>query len=88
MLYMLKIQKQFADAILEGKKTFEIRYNDRDYKVGDLINFNKVLDNNENLVDHEISNRLYRINYLLTAKQVPGGLEEDYVIFGIDSYQY
>jgi hypothetical protein len=53
---------------LERKKTFEIRYNDRDYKVGDLINFNKVLDSNGNLVDHEISNRLYRINYLLTAK--------------------
>ena len=88
MLYMLKIQKQFADDILEGKKTFEIRYDERPYKVGDLINFNKVLDSNGDLVDHEISNRLYRINYLLTAKQVPGGLEEDYVIFGIEGYQY
>ena len=37
--HKLKIDKQYLDALLEGTKTFEIRYNDRDYKVGDYLIF-------------------------------------------------
>ena len=33
----IKILPQYFDAIENGTKTFEIRYNDRDYKVGDLL---------------------------------------------------
>lgn len=33
--HTLKIQKQYADAVLNGTKTFEIRKNDRNFKVGD-----------------------------------------------------
>lgn len=33
--HRLKIQEQYADAVLNGTKTFEIRKNDRGYKVGD-----------------------------------------------------
>lgn len=31
MTHDLKIQKQFADAVLDGRKTFEVRSNDRGY---------------------------------------------------------
>lgn len=33
----LKIWPEFFTAIVEGKKTFEIRVNDRDFKVGDIL---------------------------------------------------
>lgn len=33
----LKIWPQFFDSVLNGVKGFEIRRNDRDYKVGDLL---------------------------------------------------
>lgn len=35
--HTLKILPEFFDASFSGKKTFEIRVNDRDFKVGDII---------------------------------------------------
>lgn len=37
MQHILKIQPEYFQAVLDRKKTFEIRLNDRDYKVGDSI---------------------------------------------------
>lgn len=42
--HRLKIFVKYADAIMSGAKTFEIRKNDRDYEVGDSIVFNVVAD--------------------------------------------
>lgn len=39
MLHEIKIEKPFADAILDGRKTFEVRFNDRGYQPGDEIIF-------------------------------------------------
>lgn len=33
----LKIEPKYFDAVLSGKKRFEIRKNDRDYKEGDQV---------------------------------------------------
>ena len=33
----LKTWKEFYEAIYDGKKTFEIRKNDRDFQVGDIL---------------------------------------------------
>lgn len=38
-IHRLKIDKQYFRSIKNETKTFEIRYNDRDYKVGDYIIF-------------------------------------------------
>ena len=35
--HRLKLYEQYADAVLNGTKTFEIRRNDRNFKVGDKI---------------------------------------------------
>lgn len=59
-LHELKIQHKYLEDIRQGKKTFELRKNDRDYQVGDLIKFididkpeeEKTEDNNER---HEIT---------------------------------
>jgi ParB family chromosome partitioning protein len=39
MKHRIKIGQEFLTHILEGKKTFEVRKNDRDYQVGDTIYF-------------------------------------------------
>ena len=37
MLHDLKIKPEYLEAIISGEKTFEIRKNDRDYKVKDTL---------------------------------------------------
>jgi ASC-1-like (ASCH) protein len=37
MKHRLKIWPEYFEAVLSGKKTFEIRKNDRDYQVNDLL---------------------------------------------------
>ena len=41
MIYELKIEPQYFDLIHKGKKCFEIRRNDRGFKVGDFIALNE-----------------------------------------------
>lgn len=35
--HSVKILPEYFEAVISGEKTFEIRYNDRDYKVGDSL---------------------------------------------------
>lgn len=42
MIHKVKIEKRFYDRLLTGRKSFEIRRNDRDYQVGDLLEFSVV----------------------------------------------
>ncbi|WP_331384989.1 DUF3850 domain-containing protein [Bacillus badius] len=37
MKHELKIYPQYFKAVVSGKKSFEIRKNDRDFKVGDTL---------------------------------------------------
>ncbi|EMF0269884.1 DUF3850 domain-containing protein [Enterococcus hirae] len=37
MTHELKILPEYFEAVTSGRKQFEIRKNDRDYKVGDLL---------------------------------------------------
>jgi ParB family transcriptional regulator, chromosome partitioning protein len=44
MMHELKISYDYYDDVVDGLKTFEIRLNDRDFKVGDLIFLNELAD--------------------------------------------
>lgn len=80
-LHELKIYKQYFDAILSGKKKFEIRKNDRGFQTGD----NVVLKEWDNI---KYSGRtIYAtITYILDDKFI--GLSEGYVAFGIEVNDY
>lgn len=41
MVHKLKILPEYFEAVVAGRKTFEIRKNDRDYKVGDWLELNE-----------------------------------------------
>ena len=77
MKHNLKIEKPFADAIVEGRKTFELRRNDRGFNAGDTVVFQCVDGNVE--LKHRINARRYRITYVLSGH----GMREAYVAFGI-----
>lgn len=41
MIHALKCEPEYFKDVLSGKKTFEVRINDRQYKVGDLLALNE-----------------------------------------------
>lgn len=70
--HLLKIWRSYADPVVEGIKTFEIRRNDRNFKVGDYVRFRCVCDDDPNVdCDHPINAKLYRITYIAPCL-VPG----------------
>lgn len=79
MTHFIKILCPYADAVMIGEKTFEVRYNDRGYQKGDQIIF-RVVDNDSNEVKvHPLNDETYEITYVLHEY----GLKEGYCVFGI-----
>lgn len=81
--HRLKVFIKYADAIMNGSKTFEIRKNDRGYKVGDKIVFSVVSNEGISVGDavrHPLNGATYRINYILDDFE---GLAQKYVAFAI-----
>lgn len=58
MIHELKILPQYFEAVQSGLKTFEIRKNDRDYKVGDTLVLKEY--NNEAYTGREIRKDVWR----------------------------
>lgn len=73
-LHNIKLEQQYVKPIVEKEKTFEIRYNDRDYKVGDIIRFKPTTDN---YYGDLIKNQFYVITYMFNDF----GLDENYAVF-------
>ena len=78
MLHRLKIQKEFADKIITGEKTFELRKDDRRFQELDMISFD-CIDKDGNFIEHEINHKTYKITYKLNG----WGLEDGYVALAI-----
>ena len=86
-LHELKILHKYLVEVDLGNKTFELRKNDRDYQVGDLIRFIDVREDdstaNKNQIEPNIDeNTLYRITYVLKDVE-KYGLAKDYFILAI-----
>ena len=82
-LHELKIKHEYLVEVARGVKTFELRKNDRDYQVGDLIRFIDIKQDSKGDCDIYIDeDDLYKITYVL--KDVPQyGLDKDYCILAM-----
>lgn len=79
MRHKIKIRKPFADVIVGGDKTFEVRYNDRGYQKGDIVVF-QCVNNNETFpqsIQHPINYMLFEIDYVLNDY----GLKDGFCVF-------
>lgn len=81
MVHKIKIQESYADAIVEGRKTFEVRLNDRGYNAGDFVQFQVVEQRLSVLCNttHKLNSMQFVITYVYSGK----GLDSGYVVFGI-----
>lgn len=81
MTHEIKLLLDFCDAVMEGRKTFEVRKNDRGYQTGDFVKFIPVMKDGETVKEtaHPIMDRTYRITYVLNG----WGLKDGYVAFAI-----
>ena len=70
-VHELKLGWNFCDPVLSGRKTFELRKNDRGFQTGDLIRFVPVRfdasDVSERFPEHPIQKKLYEITYILNG---------------------
>lgn len=81
--HRLKLFIRYADAIMNGTKTFEVRKNDRGYEVGDKIVFDVVTNEGYAVgaaARHPLNGATYRIGYILDDFE---GLAQKYVVLAI-----
>jgi hypothetical protein len=82
----LKTLEQYWDAINDGRKTFEVRRNDRAFQTGDILVIKKVDARGYYLMDgYDFGAEPYtlrkRITYLLQGGQF--GIEPAYCVLGL-----
>lgn len=76
-IHELKIAPEYFEKLLSKEKTFEFRYNDRNYQVGDILKLKEYHDNK--YTGRETS---VQITYILQDFE---GLQSNYVILSIKS---
>lgn len=78
MIHGLKIRPKYFDAVRSGEKTFELRRNDRDFRVGDYLALNEW--DGESYTGRT---ELVKVTYMLTPNDImtcQGG----YVVMSIE----
>ena len=75
-VHELKIQHQYCIQIIVGGKSFEIRKNDRNFKVGDILHLRETNDGTEEYTGFEMF-----VEVIHTHEGL--GLEEGYVCMSI-----
>ena len=79
-IHALKLREEFADAVEDGTKNFEVRVNDRGFQKGDLVQFRVVSALGTHISMYwELEEKLYEITYVISG----WGLKNGYVAFGI-----
>ncbi len=77
--HQLKVWSEYMDDLLNGSKTFELRFNDRNFQVGDFLLLMEYDKENQQYLGRELS---VKITYVLD-NSVFDALKEGYLILGI-----
>lgn len=80
MIHELKIKPQYYEDIKIGLKPFEIRKNDRDFKLGDILILNEYSLDDSGAGTYSGRALTVRVTYLLNDQEY---CKEGYVILGI-----
>lgn len=91
-MHQLKIDYDWGIVKAEGKKPFEVRMNDRNYQVGDLvcyevINKNKAQSQEDLKKIEELEKEVFVIEYVLNNDICRFGIRPGYVVFSEKQYK-
>lgn len=78
MTHDLKTWKEYFDEVLMGRKTFEVRKNDRNFQKGDIIILKEWDNEKKEYTGREISRV---VSYVLRGGNF--GIEKDYCVLSI-----
>jgi len=88
--HRLKLHEDYFEAVKHGIKTFEIRKNDRNFKVGDVLDLMLYRRTGKKTVFDEDIMQVYQedhfkavVTYILTHEEFPIGIPEGYVCMAI-----
>ena len=88
----LKLNDKYYDAVKYGFKRFEIRKNDRDFRVGDILVLTrvcadeKILENPMFVTIRDCEKINAKVTYILTHEDFPDGIPEGYVVMTIEVF--
>lgn len=82
-VHELKCWPELLEPIIEGRKTFEVRKNDRDYKVGDRLWLRGWDPNAEAYTDRE---HTLVVTYVLRGGSF--GIADDHVVMGLRPFRF
>lgn len=81
MTYEIKCFPKYFDALVDGLKNFEVRKNDRDYKVGDSLLIREYDSEKKSYTGYE----LYApVIYILENDESFTGLAEGFIVLGLN----
>ncbi len=66
MTHKLKCWPNYFDDLMSGKKTFEVRVNDRDFKVGDVLELQEFSPTRSCYLSRKLT---LRVNYILRGSK-------------------
>jgi hypothetical protein len=78
LTHFLKIQYKYFEAVRDGLKTFEIRKNDRNFKVGDHVVLKQLTENSNFNTEYTGYSLEFEIGYICDYAQ-----KENYVVFSL-----
>lgn len=82
-IHEIKIWPEYYERVINKQKTFEVRKNDRDYQVGDILKMRLYYPQTKETVGSYI---LSQITYLLNGGQF--GIKKGYCIMSIEILEY
>lgn len=94
----LKLNDRYFDAVANGIKMFEIRKDNRGFRVGDTLEMYRVDDDGkyltgtvwegkrltENIPTSKVDYVEVKVKYILTHDDFPDGIPEGYVVMSIE----
>ena len=83
--HCLKLSTRYYDAVDNGTKPFEVRRNDRGFRIGDTIEFMRVDEDGNTIQNGKGTNdySVKKITFILTHEDFPQGVSEGYVVLGL-----